>query len=161
MEEPWKSNLALGWFVLLDGILYHRTANHCALVGVKEEHIKLILSECHDNVSAGHFSKDRMIERVWVLAWWPGWRARVKTYCKSCDNCQRENKATGKLGLLQTIDEPKTCWEVINMDFVTGLPPGGKDNFNAVLVLVDRFLKRVRFLLFYEECTALDIALIF
>lgn len=47
------------------------------------------------------------------------------------------------------------------MDFVTGLPPGGKDNFNAVLVLVDRFLKRVRFLLFYEECTALDIALIF
>lgn len=47
------------------------------------------------------------------------------------------------------------------MDFVTGLPPGGKDSFNGVLVVFNGFLKRARFLPCYKESTALDTMLIF
>jgi hypothetical protein len=47
------------------------------------------------------------------------------------------------------------------MDFVTGLPPGGPNNFNAVLVVVDRFSKRARFLPCHKEDTAMDTALLF
>ncbi|POW13130.1 hypothetical protein PSHT_07866 [Puccinia striiformis] len=162
LEEPWKGNFSAGRFVLLDGLLYRRTANHCALVLVSEDHIKTMLHECHDAISAGHFSKDRTLERLRILAWWPGWTERVERYCSSCDRCQKANRATGKrFGLLQTIEEPKQRWEVINMDFVTALPPGGKDNFNAVLVVVDRFSKRARFLPCYKDNTALDVALLF
>ncbi|MBW0551404.1 hypothetical protein O181_091119 [Austropuccinia psidii MF-1] len=32
------------------------------------------------------------------------------------------------------------------MDWVTGLVPGGKENFNAFLIIVDRFRKTMRFL---------------
>lgn len=162
LEEPWKTGYLAGRFVLLDGLLYHRTGNHCALVLVLEDHIDTVLHECHDNLTAGHFSKDRTMERVRVLAWWPGWTARVERYCSGCDRCQKANRATGKrYGLLQAIDEPKQRWEVVNMDFVTALPPGGKDNYNAVLVVVDRFSKRARFLPCYKDNTAMDVALLF
>jgi hypothetical protein len=120
------------------------------------------LTKCHNNATAGHFSADRTLERVSNLAWWPGWQVEVDEYCKQCVRCQKANRSTGKrFGLLQTIEEPATRWEVINMDFVSALPVAGRDNYNAVLVIVDRFLKRARFLLCHKESLALDIALIF
>ena len=62
---------------------------------------------------------------------------------------------------MEKIDEPSKRWEIINMDFVTGLSPGGKDNNNAVLVIVDRFSKRPRFLPCHKDDTAMDTALLF
>ncbi|MBW0486056.1 hypothetical protein O181_025771 [Austropuccinia psidii MF-1] len=47
------------------------------------------------------------------------------------------------------------------MDWVTGLVPGGKDNFNDCLVIVDRFRKSVRCLLCHKEDTVMDTALLF
>ncbi|MBW0515991.1 hypothetical protein O181_055706 [Austropuccinia psidii MF-1] len=47
------------------------------------------------------------------------------------------------------------------MDFVTGLVPGGKENFNAFLIIVDRFSKNVRFLSCHKEDTEMDTALLF
>ncbi|MBW0508903.1 hypothetical protein O181_048618 [Austropuccinia psidii MF-1] len=47
------------------------------------------------------------------------------------------------------------------MDWVTGLVPGGKENFNACLVIVDRYNKSVRFLPCHKEDTAIDTALLF
>ncbi|MBW0547584.1 hypothetical protein O181_087299 [Austropuccinia psidii MF-1] len=38
---------------------------------------------------------------------------------------------------LQHIDKPKHPWETSNMDWVTGLVPGGKENFNACQFIVD------------------------
>ncbi|MBW0508710.1 hypothetical protein O181_048425 [Austropuccinia psidii MF-1] len=45
------------------------------------------------------------------------------------------------------------------MDWVKGLVPGGKENFNACLVIVDRYSKSVRCLPFHKEDTAMDKAL--
>ncbi|MBW0510305.1 hypothetical protein O181_050020 [Austropuccinia psidii MF-1] len=47
------------------------------------------------------------------------------------------------------------------MDWVMGLVPGGKENFNACLVIVDRYTKSVRFLPFQKEDTEMDTALLF
>ncbi|MBW0462649.1 hypothetical protein O181_002364 [Austropuccinia psidii MF-1] len=47
------------------------------------------------------------------------------------------------------------------MDWVTGLVPGGKENFNSCLVIVDRYSKSVRCLPFHKEDTAMDTALLF
>ncbi|MBW0505381.1 hypothetical protein O181_045096 [Austropuccinia psidii MF-1] len=66
-----------------------------------------------------------------------------------------------KYGLLQHIEEPKHQWETINMDWVTGLVPGGKENFNACLVIVYRYSKGVRCQPFHEEYTAIDTAFLF
>ncbi|MBW0561438.1 hypothetical protein O181_101153 [Austropuccinia psidii MF-1] len=47
------------------------------------------------------------------------------------------------------------------MDWVTGLPPGGKENFNAWLIIVDRFRKSVRCLQCHKEDIAMYTALFF
>ncbi|MBW0550410.1 hypothetical protein O181_090125 [Austropuccinia psidii MF-1] len=47
------------------------------------------------------------------------------------------------------------------MDWVTGLVPGGKENFNAFLIIVYRFSKSMRCLPFHKEDTAMDTALLF
>ncbi|MBW0504777.1 hypothetical protein O181_044492 [Austropuccinia psidii MF-1] len=47
------------------------------------------------------------------------------------------------------------------MAWVTGLVPGGKENFNAFLIIVDRFSKSVRCLPCHKEDTAMDTALLF
>lgn len=47
------------------------------------------------------------------------------------------------------------------MHFLTALPPGGKNSFNSVLVVVDRFSKRAQFLPCYKDNTVMDVALVF
>ncbi|MBW0525934.1 hypothetical protein O181_065649 [Austropuccinia psidii MF-1] len=79
-----------------------------------------------------------------------------------CKRCQKANRKHGKkYWLLQHIEEPKHPWETINMDWVTGLVPGGKENLNACLIIVDRFSKSTRFLPCHKEDTAMDTALLF
>ncbi|MBW0512237.1 hypothetical protein O181_051952 [Austropuccinia psidii MF-1] len=46
------------------------------------------------------------------------------------------------------------------MDWLTGLVQGGKENFNAFLVIVNKYSSSIRFLPFHKEEKALDIALL-
>ncbi|MBW0534922.1 hypothetical protein O181_074637 [Austropuccinia psidii MF-1] len=85
----------------------------------------------------GHMSEDRTKERVASTAWWPKWEQELGEYINTCERCQNSNiKQWKKYRLLQHIEEPKHLWETINMDGVTGLVPGGKENFNACLIIV-------------------------
>ncbi|MBW0504190.1 hypothetical protein O181_043905 [Austropuccinia psidii MF-1] len=58
------------------------------------------------------------------------------------------------------IQEPKTPWEIVHMDWVTALPSGGNRSYNACLVLVDRYSKTPMFLPFHKDDTAMDTAII-
>ncbi|MBW0586086.1 hypothetical protein O181_125801 [Austropuccinia psidii MF-1] len=58
------------------------------------------------------------------------------------------------------IQEPKSPWEIVHMDWVTALPPGGDRSYNACLVLVDRYSKTPMFLPFHKDDTAMDAAII-
>ncbi|MBW0564246.1 hypothetical protein O181_103961 [Austropuccinia psidii MF-1] len=109
----------------------------------------------------GHMSEDRTRERVASTAWWPKWEQELSEYIKTCERCQKENRKHGKkYGLLQHIEEPKHPWETINMEWVTGLVPGGKENYNACLIIVDRFSNSMRCLPCHKEDTAMDTALL-
>ncbi|MBW0592682.1 hypothetical protein O181_132397, partial [Austropuccinia psidii MF-1] len=58
------------------------------------------------------------------------------------------------------IQEPSTPWEVVHMDWVTALPPGGDKSYNACLVIVDRYSKTPIFLPCHKDDTAMDTALL-
>ncbi|MBW0571544.1 hypothetical protein O181_111259 [Austropuccinia psidii MF-1] len=47
------------------------------------------------------------------------------------------------------------------MDWVTRLVPGGKENYNACLIIVDKFTKSIRCLPRHRENKAMDTALLF
>ncbi|MBW0553982.1 hypothetical protein O181_093697 [Austropuccinia psidii MF-1] len=57
------------------------------------------------------------------------------------------------------IQEPKSPWEIVHMDWVTALLPGGDRSYNACLVLVDRYSKTPMFLPGHKDDTAMDTAI--
>ncbi|MBW0539061.1 hypothetical protein O181_078776 [Austropuccinia psidii MF-1] len=57
------------------------------------------------------------------------------------------------------IQEPKSPWEIIHMDWGTASPPGGDRSYNACLVLVDRYSKTPMFLACHKDDTAMDTAI--
>ncbi|MBW0551020.1 hypothetical protein O181_090735 [Austropuccinia psidii MF-1] len=161
LDDIWKTSYDNGRFHLFDGILYHRSKHTCVMVLCSRMLINTILLECHDNIYSGHLSEDRTMERIHTCSWWPSWRKDVIEYCHSCDRCQKANKATGKrFGLMIHIQEPSTPWEVVHMDWVTALPPGGDKSYNACLVIVDRYSKTPIFLPCHKDDTAMDTALL-
>ncbi|MBW0570672.1 hypothetical protein O181_110387 [Austropuccinia psidii MF-1] len=123
--------------------------------------ISTISHECHDSVAAGHLSEDRTLERVKPCSWWPNWKKDVSEYCQTCDRCQKSNRATGKkFGMRIQIQEPKSPGEIVHIDWVTALPPGGDRSYSACLVLVDRYRKTPMFLPCHKDYTAVDTAII-
>ncbi|MBW0470476.1 hypothetical protein O181_010191 [Austropuccinia psidii MF-1] len=58
------------------------------------------------------------------------------------------------------IQEPKSPWEVVQMDWETELPPSGDKGDNACLDIVDRYIKTPIFLPCHKDDTAMDTALL-
>ncbi|MBW0538345.1 hypothetical protein O181_078060 [Austropuccinia psidii MF-1] len=123
--------------------------------------INTILHECHDSIYSGHLSEDRKLEKVKNCAWWPSWRKETIEYCHTCDRFQKPNRSTGKkFGLMIHIQEPKSPWEVVYMDWVTALPPSGDKSYNACLFIVEKYSKTPIFLPCHKDDTAMDTALL-
>ncbi|WMV51241.1 hypothetical protein MTR67_044626 [Solanum verrucosum] len=70
----------------------------------------------------------------------------ITDFVAKCPNCQQvkvEHQKPG--GMTQEIDIPTWKWEVINMDFITGLPRTRRQH-ESIWVIVDRVTKSVHFL---------------
>ncbi|MBW0461581.1 hypothetical protein O181_001296 [Austropuccinia psidii MF-1] len=93
----------------------------------------------------GHMREDWTKKRVASTYWWPQWEQELIQYIKNCERCQKaKRKHWKRYGLLQHIEEPKHPLETINIDWVTGLVPGGKENFKDFLVIAYSSIKRLR-----------------
>ncbi|MBW0549598.1 hypothetical protein O181_089313 [Austropuccinia psidii MF-1] len=161
LDYIWKTYYDNGRFHSFDGILYHRSKNTCVMVLCSRILINTILLERHDEIYSGNLSEERTMERIKTCSWWPSRRKDVIEYCHSCDRCQKANKATGKrFGLMIDMQEPSTPWEVVHMDWVTLLPPGGDKSYNACLVILDRYRKTPIFLPCHKDDTAMYTALL-
>ncbi|MBW0570374.1 hypothetical protein O181_110089 [Austropuccinia psidii MF-1] len=132
LDEVWKNSYSEGRFHLFEGIIYHRTKDSCVMTLCIRSLINTILHECHDIIYSGHLSEDRTLEKVKNCAWWPSLRKETIEYCHTCDRCQKANRSTGKIfGLMIHIQDQKSPWEVVHMDWVTALPPSGDRGYNA------------------------------
>ncbi|MBW0511533.1 hypothetical protein O181_051248 [Austropuccinia psidii MF-1] len=58
------------------------------------------------------------------------------------------------------IQEPSKPWEILHIDWVTGLPPGCDKIYNSCLVISDRFSKTPIFLPCHKDDAAMDTALL-
>ncbi|MBW0553427.1 hypothetical protein O181_093142 [Austropuccinia psidii MF-1] len=61
-----------------------------------------------------------------------------------------------KFGMTIQIQEPKSPWEIVHMDWVTALPPGGDRSYNACLVSAERYSKTPMFSPCHKDYTAMD-----
>ena len=93
---------------------------------------------------------------------WPGIRRDIVEYLNKCLECQQvkvEHRHPG--GLMQPITVPKWKWEVISLDFITGLPRSKKHN-DSIMVVVDRSSKSTHFIPMhstYEMAQIADISM--
>ncbi|MBW0534829.1 hypothetical protein O181_074544 [Austropuccinia psidii MF-1] len=125
-DEVWKKTYVEGRFYLLDGILYHKTKHKFVMALTDRTLINSILHQFHDSVAFGHFSEDRTLQRVKTFSWWPNWRKDVAEYFQTCDRFQKSNRARGKkFEVMIQLQEPKSPWGIVHMDWVTAFPPGG------------------------------------
>ncbi|MBW0502810.1 hypothetical protein O181_042525 [Austropuccinia psidii MF-1] len=158
-DEIWNKLHDEGSFHLPDGIIYHRNEHTCVMTVVDRSLINLVLKECHDSPFSGNLSEERTREKGKTCIWWPMWQKDVAEYCKTCDRCQKANKSTGRiLGNMIKIQEPTRPWEMVHMDWVTGLSPGCDRSYNAFLVIFDICSKTQIFLPCPKDDTSMDTA---
>ncbi|MBW0568611.1 hypothetical protein O181_108326 [Austropuccinia psidii MF-1] len=96
------------------------------------------MQEFHDCPYMGHMSEYRTKERVTSTAWWPTWEQELSEYTKLVKDGKRQ------MGNMRR-----------------RLVPGGKENYNACLIIADRFSKSMRCLPCHKEDTVINTALSF
>ncbi|KAL4353676.1 hypothetical protein GQ457_06G014470 [Hibiscus cannabinus] len=100
-----------------------------------------ILTEAHSSPFSMHPSSTKMYRDLKDDYYWVGLKKDVAEFVSKCMVCQRVNgEHQSSSGLLQPLKIPEWKWEMITINFVTGLPlkPSKK---NSVWVIVNRFTK--------------------
>ncbi|KNZ57881.1 uncharacterized protein VP01_204g6 [Puccinia sorghi] len=123
--------------------------------------LKLSIFESrHDSPSAGHFGQEKTYRLISRDFYWPGMTKDVKDYVNRCYDCNR-NKSSNhrKFGLLQPLPIPPLPWHSLSMDFISQLPLS--NDYDAILVVVDRFSKMSLFIRTKTTCTSSDLAELF
>lgn len=144
-------------YELSNEIIWYRGRVWVANNTLAQQHIMQAL---HDSGIGGHSGITATYNRIRALFAWPKLKDSIQTFVQQCSTCQKAKVEHSKLpGLLQPLPVPSQAWEVVSMDFVEGLPPS--DRFNAVLVVIDKFLKYGHFIPIRHPYTALHIAKLF
>ncbi|MCF8701880.1 hypothetical protein L3054_10855 [Corynebacterium sp. MC-10] len=105
-----------------------------------------VMGEAHFARYSIHPGTTKMYHDLRCLYWWDGMKRDIAEFVARCPNCQQvkiEHQKPG--GLLQDMEIPAWKWEIINMDFITGLPRTLR-KYDSIWVIVDRLTKSAHFL---------------
>ncbi|XP_019238505.1 PREDICTED: uncharacterized protein LOC109218581 [Nicotiana attenuata] len=105
-----------------------------------------IMSEAHNSRYSIHPGSTKMYHDLKEVYWWNDMKKNIADFVAKCPNCQQvkvEHQRPG--GLTQNIEIPIWKWEMINMDFITGLPRSFRKH-DSIWVIVDRLTKSAHFL---------------
>ncbi|CAI7798665.1 unnamed protein product, partial [Closterium sp. NIES-54] len=107
---------------------------------------QILLEEFHDIPYAGHFGSNKTLAGIEKYYYWPRMAADVQQFVTSCDTCQRmKSSKQKKTGLLQPLPVPEQPWQVVSLDFITGLPSTSRGH-DSILVVIDKFSKMGHFI---------------
>ena len=139
-----------GWKELENGLITFRERIYVPI------HAKLredIIRENHNSTFAGHPGRYKTAELVTHNYWWPRVQHDVREYVDGCKTCQRvKTHRTSPAAPLQPHDAPSQPWEIITLDLLRPLPMS--NGYNAILVIIDRLTKYVKFEATHVELTA-------
>ncbi|MBW0483856.1 hypothetical protein O181_023571 [Austropuccinia psidii MF-1] len=124
----------------------------------RNEELQLnILQRHHDSPFAGHPGQEKTLKVIKRDFYWAGMNKFIKDYVSSCQQCSRNKKIHHKkFGLLKSLQIPSGPWNSLSMDFITQFPLS--NNFDSILVVVDRFSKMAILIPTNVTITALDLA---
>ncbi|MBW0568015.1 hypothetical protein O181_107730 [Austropuccinia psidii MF-1] len=131
------------------------------LVIPRNEELQLnILQKRHDSPLAGHPGQEKTLKLIKRHFYWAGINQFIKEYLSSCHQCSsNKNIHHKKFRLMKPLEIPCSPWNSLSMDFITQLPLS--NNFDSILLAVDRFSKMAIFIPTYGTITSLDLAQVF
>ena len=119
----------------------------------------------HDDELAGHWGRDKTLELIRRNFYWKTMLTDVAEYVATCPVCQSIDTPRHKpYGSLQPLPVPERPWKEISLDWIVSLPPSRTstgEEFNSILVIVDRYTKMARFLPTRSDATAPEFAELF
>ena len=108
-----------------------------------------MISYYYDDPLAKHFGIDKTRELVDRKYYSLSLRKDVKNYIRGCDVYLASKAIRHKpYGDLQSLPVPTHRWKELSIDFVIGLPLSADrmgNNYNSILVIVDRLTKMVHY----------------
>jgi transposase InsO family protein len=120
-----------------------------------------LISENHESAIAGHMNPRRTTERLRRHFWWPGLGVQVSEQLLQCRSCAENKHMTrATRGFFSPNDVPWHRWEVVSMDFLSGIPKTARGN-DFLLIVVDRLTKRVVLIPCTKEITGEGTARLF
>ena len=139
-----------------DGLVYFKGRLY-----VPNEHTlcREVLQTCHNNLMAGHPEKNDTLELISRYYWWPCMIAFVASYVEGCDRCQRYQQDHHPAASILPQEVPEGPWQTIDIDMIIGLPESKEKN--AILTVVDHYIKQVHLYPMTDGLTALGVANIY
>lgn len=105
---------------------------------------KKIIAETHDGITSIHLGENRTYYEIRRRVFWPGIAKHVHDYIRTCHACQRNKiDRQSPQGMLNSLQQPTRSGTHYSMDFVTHLPMSSRHEYTAIMVVVDRFSKRL------------------
>jgi hypothetical protein len=106
----------------------------------------LILKEMHKVTYVGHPGYQKTVEAVKSHYFWLGMKREIVECIARCMECQKvKAEHRHPAGLLQPLPILEWKWEVVTMDFITGLPRTSKQH-DSIMVVVDKLTKAAHFI---------------
>ena len=105
---------------------------------------KKIIAETHDGITSIHLGENRTYYEIRRRVYWPNIAKHVHEYIRTCQACQKNKiDRQSPQGLLNSLQQPTRSGTHYSMDFVTHLPMSSRHEYTAIMVIVDRFSKRI------------------
>jgi hypothetical protein len=153
---------------LHNGLLYRRFYNRDALCVpdvCDKSKIRLrwrIIDELHNTPAAGHRGQDGTYAAVSRRFYWKNMKNDIAKFISGCAMCQK-HKIRRQANLTETelVQVPGRIGDSYNVDFITKLPGSGPQQYDMIMVAVDRFSQRVFAVPMHESATGADAATAF
>ena len=124
-------------------------------------HRQRVFEDLHTTEHSGHRGQNTTTKAIQVRFYWLSMRSDIKKMCKACFECNTSKINRQKpQGLLQSIEIPLFPAQSYNADII-GPFPESKNGNHCVLIVVDRFSKRIFLEAHSKHMTAPEMATLF
>jgi hypothetical protein len=158
LQQHERPQTEKGYALGTDGLLLYKNRVYVP----NDRELKLaILKEMHNVAYAGHPGYQKTVAAIKSHYFWPGMKKEIAEYIARCMECQKvKAEHRHPAGLLQPLPIPEWKWDVVTMDFITGLPRTSKQH-DSIMVVVDKLTKAAHFIPLKTTHRAADVADIF
>ena len=125
-------------YTLLDGVLYRVESDKTLRIIPPESHRKVLWEEVHSGMFGGHLRDAKIHGQLSRHYWWPGIRADILRWCKSCLTCASRHVGRAVRSLLTPIPVAG-AFDRLGVEVIQ-FPPSYNGNKYAV-VFVDYLTK--------------------